>query len=209
MSKEIENQTTPEETFAAVERFKNRLQEDFIGFGELLSGLKRKGTFRVKGYKTFKDFIETEYNVSGSFANKLIEIYELFIEEMDIDEFTLNQIGFDRLNMIKPFVKESEISVAEVWIEEAKEKSTPELRQAVKDEKEKSKKPKTFKEVFTDQFMERMVTFFNCNTKSVMFKMAVYFQDMDLDTVKQDIKDKQKKLEQSGEFDGMFASFND
>ncbi len=209
MSKKIENQTTPEETFAAVERFKNRLQEDFIGFGELLSGLKRKGTFRVKGYKTFKDFIETEYNVSGSFANKLIEIYELFIEEMDIDEFTLNQIGFDRLNMIKPFVKESEISIAEVWIEEAKEKSTPELRQAVKDEKEKSKKPKTFKEVFTDQFMERMVTFFNCNTKSVMFKMAVYFQDMDLDAVKQDIKDKQKKLEQSGEFDGMFASFND
>ena len=208
MSKEIENQTTPEETFAAVERFKNRLQEDFIGFGELLSGLKRKGTYKVKGFKTFKEFIETEYNIAGSFANKLIEIYELFIQEMDIDEFTLNQIGFDRLNMIKSFVKESEISVAEVWIEEAKEKTTPELRQVIKDEKEKTKKPKTFKEVFTDQFMERMVTFFNCNTKSVMFKMAVYFQDMDLDTVKQDIKDKQKKLEQSGEFDGMFADFS-
>ena len=33
---------SPESQFEAVEKFKNRLQEDFINFGELLSEIKRK-----------------------------------------------------------------------------------------------------------------------------------------------------------------------
>lgn len=200
---------TPEEQFAAILTFKNRLQEDFIAFGSLLSEIKRKGTFKAKGYKNFKDFIETEYNLASSFATKLIDTYELYIEELDIDEESLKEIGFDRLSMIKPFVKDSEISIAETWIEEAKEKSTPELRQIIKEEKEKNKKQKTFKEVFTEQHLERMVTYFNCNVKELNFKLAIYFQDEDLENIKQTIKDKQRKLEQSGEFSGMFFNPNE
>lgn len=203
-----DTQQTPDEQFASIARMKDRIQENFITFGDILSQIKRKGTYRVKGYKTFKDFIETEYNIAGSFANKLIEIYELFIQEMDIDEFTLNQIGFDRLNMIKPFVRDAEITIAESWIEEAKEKNTPELRDLIKEHKEKTKKPKSYKEIFVEQHLERMCTFFNCSAKEINFKMAIYFQDMDLDQVKAEIKEKQKKLEQSGQFDGMFASFD-
>lgn len=208
MNDTTNNTNDYEEKFKAIENFKNKIQEDFVGFGTLLSEIKRKGSYRVKGYKIFKDFIETEYNISSAFANKVISVYELYIEELDIDEFTLNQIGFDRLNMIKPFVQDSELSIAENWINEAKEKSTPELRQIIKDEKEKTKKVKSFKEVFTDQHLERMVTFFNCSAKELNFKMAIYFQDMDLDQVKHDIRDKQKKLEQSGEFNGMFADYS-
>ncbi len=200
---------SPEEKFAAIEKFKNTLQESFISFGELLSEIKRKGTYKIKGYKTFKDFIETEYNLASSFASKLIDTYELYIEELDIDEFTLNQIGFDRLNMIKPFVKDTELSIAETWIDEAKEKPTPELRQIIKDEKEKTKKVKPFKEVFAEQHIEKMRTFFNCSTKELNFKMAIYFQDADLNEIKQEIKDKQRRLEQSSEFEGMFADFKD
>lgn len=207
---EIEpKENSNEDIFASVEKMKDKLQEDFIGFGTILSEIKRKGTYKVKGYKTFKDFIETEYNISGAFANKLIDVYELYIEDLDVDEFTLNQIGFERLNMIKPFVKDSELSIAETWLDEAKEKSTPELRQSIKDEKEKTKKPKSFKEVFTEQFIEKMTTYFNCSSKSLMFKLAIYFQDVDLEDVKMTIKEKQKKLEQSGEFAGMFASFKE
>ena len=203
-----ENNITPDEQFAAVDKMKDKIQDNFIAFGELLSAIKRKGTYRVKGYKTFKDFIETEYNIAGLFANRVIDVYDLYIDELSIDEFTLNQIGFDRLNMIKPFVRDAEISIAEAWIEEAKEKSTPELRQIIKDEKEKTKPPKPFKEVFSEQHLEKMCTFFNCSVKELNFKMAIYFHDMDLDAVKQDIKEKQKRLEQSGDFDGMFADFN-
>ena len=199
---------TPDEQFAAIDKIKDKIQDNFIAFGELLSAIKRKGTYRVKGYKTFKDFIETEYNIAGSFANRVIDVYDLYIDELSIDESTLNQIGFDRLNMIKPFVRDTEISIAEAWIEEAKEKSTPELRQIIINEKEKTKNPKSFKEVFAEQHLEKMCTFFNCSVKELNFKMAIYFKDINLDDVKQDIKEKQKKLEQSGDFNGMFADFN-
>ncbi len=200
---------SPEKQFEAVLRFKNRLQEDFIAFGALLSEIKRKGVYKAKGYKTFKDFIETEYNLASAFATKLIDTYELYIEELDIDEESLKEIGFDRLAMIKPFVKDTEISIAESWIEEAREKTTPELRQIIKDEKEKTKKQKTFKELFIEQHHEKMVTFFNCNMKELNFKLAIYFQDEDLDSIKQVIKEKQRKLELSGEFSGMFSDSNE
>ncbi|HOD55419.1 MAG TPA: hypothetical protein PKJ08_12905 [Candidatus Cloacimonadota bacterium] len=209
MSEIYDDQVKPEDKFAAIEKFKNTLQENFISFGELLSEVKRKGTFKVKGYKTFKDFIETEYNITSAFAGKLIDTYELYIEELDVDEFTLNQIGFDRLNMIKSFVKDTELSIAEEWIDEAKEKNTPELRQMIKDEKEKVKKPKTFKEIFAEQHVDKMRTFFNCSAKELNFKMAIFFHDADLNMIKQDIKDKQRQLEQSGDFEGMFADFKD
>lgn len=199
----------PEERFAAVEKLKNTLQENFLNFGELLSVIKRKGIYKVKGYKTFKDFIETEYNISGSFANKMISVYELYVEELDIDEFTLNQIGFERLCMIKPLIHDQDPSIAEIWIEEAKEKETPRLRQSIKEEKEKTKKIKPFKEVFTGQFMEKLCVFFNCSEKSLLFKFAVYFNDYNLNELKQEIKDKQRKLEQSPDFEGMFADMKE
>ncbi|MCB5250700.1 MAG: hypothetical protein RBS16_07250 [Candidatus Cloacimonadales bacterium] len=199
---------SPEEQFLAIERLKNTLQENFITFGQLLSEVKRKGVFKAKGYKNFKDFIETEYNITSAFAGKLIDTYELYVEELDIDEHTLNQIGFDRLNMIKSFVKDTELVIAEEWIDEAKEKNTPELREMIKEEKERTKKPKSFKEVFTEQYIEKMRVFFNCSAKELNFKMAIYFQNMDLDQVKQDIKDKQRQMEMSGEFVGMFNDAN-
>ncbi|HPY95758.1 MAG TPA: hypothetical protein PL063_00945 [Candidatus Cloacimonadota bacterium] len=203
-----ETKQSPEEQFMAIERLKNSLQENFITFGQILSDVKRKGVYKLRGYKNFKEFIEKEYNIASSFATKLIDTYELYIEELDIDESTLNTIGFDRLNMIKSFVKDTEIAIAEDWIEEAKEKSTPELRELIKEEKEKNKKPKSFKEVFAEQHVEKMRVFFNCSAKELNFKMAIYFQDMDLESVKQDIKDKQRQLEQSGDFAGMFTDAN-
>ena len=201
-------QQTPDEQFESISRMKDKIQENFITFGDILSRIKRNGTFKVKGYKTFKDFIETEYNIASNFANKLIDTYELFVKELDIDEYSLNQIGFDRLNMIKPFVRDTELSIAENWIEEAKEKSTPELRDLIKEHKEKTKKTRSYKEIFAEQHLERMCTFFNCSAKELNFKMAIYFQDSDLQVVKETIKITQKKLEQSGQFDGMFESFD-
>lgn len=213
MREELENKNIvemqPEEKFAAVEKFKNTLQENFLNLGELLSNIKQKGTYKVKGYKTFRDFIETEYNISGSFAMKLISVYELYVEDLDVDEFTLNQIGFERLCMIKPLVHDQDPSIAETWIDEAKEKATPELRQVIKDEKEKTKKVKPFKEVFSDQFVEKLCVFFNCPKKSLMFKFAVFFNDYDLNELKQEIKDKQRKLEQSPDFEGLFADMKE
>jgi hypothetical protein len=188
------NKHTPAEKFDQVEKFKQRLQESFVAFGELLSEIKRAGLYKVKGYKTFKEFIEKEYNLAGSFASKLIDTYELYMEEFDMDEESVKDIGFDRLNMIKPFVKDTDIHVAESWIEEAKVSPTPELREKIKEEKEKLKKPDSAKDIFIKQHIEKMCVFFNCNVKELNYKMAIYFQDADLESLKIMIKDKQRKL---------------
>jgi len=190
---------TPEEKFLEVEKFKRRLQDDFVAFGELLSDIKRSGAFKVKGYKTFKEFIECEYNLAGSFASKLIDTFEIYVEEFDLDEMSIKEIGFDRLNMIKPLVKDTELSIAESWIEDAKTLSTPELREKIKDEKEKIKAPESLKDIFTKQFIERMCVFFNCNVKELNYKLAIYFQDADLPSIRQMIKDKQRNIEQQFE----------
>jgi hypothetical protein len=189
------SKVSPDEKFAEVDKFIKKIQDNFVAFGELLSDIKRTGAYRVKGYKTFKDFIEKEYNLASAFAAKLIDTYELFMEEMDMDEKEMKEIGFDRLNMIKPFVKNTEISTAESWIEDAKKFSTPELRERVKEEKERNKKPESNKDVFIKQYLEKMCVFFNCSVKELNYKMAIYFQDADLESIRVVIKEKQRKLE--------------
>jgi len=193
------SKVSPDEKFVEVEKFINRLQDSFVAFGELLSHIKRAGVYKVKGYKTFKEFIEKEYNLASSFASKLIDTYELFMEEMDLDEESLKEIGFDRLNMIKPHVKDSEIGIAESWIEDAKELSTPELRDKIKEEKERNKKPESMKDIFIKQHLEKMCVFFNCSVKELNYKMAIYFQDADLESIRVMIKEKQKRLEENNE----------
>ncbi|MCL2063025.1 MAG: hypothetical protein FWG98_01450 [Candidatus Cloacimonetes bacterium] len=191
------NKVSPEEKFTEIGKFINKMQENFVAFGELLSHIKRTNLFKVRGYKNFKEFIEKEYNMASSFASKLIDTYELYMEELDVDEESMKEIGFDRLNMIKPFVKDTDLGVAEFWIEEAKLLATPELREKVKDEKEKNKKPDSIKDIFVKQHFEKMCVFFNCSVKELNYKMAVYFQDADLESIKVQIKEKQKKLEEN------------
>jgi hypothetical protein len=191
----------PEEKFAEIEKFKKRLQESFVAFGELLSDIKRNEVFKFKGHKTFKDFIEKEYNLAASFAMKLIDTFELYSHEHDLDEETMKQIGFDRLNMIKPFVKDKDIVIAESWIEEARTLDTPDLREKIKIEKEKDKKKKkeSVKDIFVKQHNEKMCTHLNCNIKELQFKMAVYFHEADMESIRIMIKDKQKYIESTGQ----------
>ncbi len=195
---------TPEEKFEAVGRLKKSLEENFVSLGGLLSEIKRSKIFKLRGYKNFKDFIETEYAMAGSFASKLIGINDLFIQELDINEQSLKQIGFDKLNMIKPLVKDCAYEETEAWLGKAEGLPTPELREEVKTEKERrNRKDKTLKEIFIDQFFEKMTTSFNCSRKDLNYKLAIYFQDMDLTQVKDSIRLKQRKLEEAEQMEGM------
>jgi len=183
-----------EEKFEIISKVKKRLEDDFVTLGQLLSEIKRTKAFRVKGYKTFKDFVEDEFQFSGAFASKMISNYELFIEELDVDEKSVKSIGLDKLNMIKPLVKDSSYEETEEWITKAENMPTADLREDIKQAKEKMKEI-NLKDIFIDQFKERMVTFFNCSHKELMFKLALYFQDQDLSVMKSDVKIKQRQFE--------------
>jgi len=100
--------------------------------------------------------------------------------------------------MIKPLVKQAEFNEKQDWIKKAQELPTTELREEIKDIREKNKnKDKTLKDVFIDQYVERMVTFFNCNRKELEFKLALYFQDENLEEMRAVVKDKQHRFDET------------
>ena len=191
---------TAEEKIAAVNNLKKSLEDNFVSLGQLLSEIKRTKLFKFKGFKTFKEFVETEFNLSSTFAARLIGTYELFIEELDVDEMSVKNIGLDKLNMIKPMLKDVSYQETEDWIKKAEELPTTELREEIKEIRDRKKeKDKNLKDIYIDQFLEKMVTFFNCSRKELNFKMALYFQDSDLEKVKDEIRIKQRKFEETGE----------
>ena len=106
---------------------------------------------------------------------------------MNIDELTIKNIGFDKLNMIKSIIKVEDSQICEEWIDKAEDLSASDLAEEIRDYKDK-KKETTMKEIFTSQYLENMVTFFNCSKKELDFKLALYFQNLDLTVVDEVIK---------------------
>ena len=189
---------TPDEKMEAVANLKQNMEENFVQLGQLLSDIRRTKLFKFKGYKTFKEFVENEFNMNGSFAAKIISNFDLFIRELDVDEHSAKEIGLDKLNMIKPLVKQSEFNEKQDWIKRAQELPTTELREEIKEIRENKKnKDKTMKDVFIEQYIERMVTFFNCNRKELEFKLALYFQDENLEEMRAVVKDKQRRFDET------------
>ena len=163
-----------EEKLKAAMNLKTQMENSFISLGQLLSEMKRYKIFVQRGYKTFNEFVENEFNMASSFSTKLISTYELYIENLDKDELMVQTIGLDKLNMIKPFVKQANFMEAEEWINKAKEMPTAQLREEIKEIRElKARSKKTMKDELIDQFVEKMVTFFNCNRKVLKFYVKV------------------------------------
>ncbi len=195
---------TPEERFKAIGVIKNRLEEDFVALGELLSEMKRMRTFKIKGYKNFKEFIESEYNMSNTLASKLISIYDIYIKDMNIDSETVKEIGMDRLNLIKPLVKDTSYEVQEEWVRQAEEMTHQDLKEKIKEINDKKREDsKTLKDVFVEQFLDNMKGYFNCSGKELNYKMALYFQDSDLEKINEIIREKQRKFEEQVEGDNL------
>lgn len=194
--KERTEQMSPDEKFSAIASLKDKLEENFVALGELLSEIKRSKLFRFKGYETFKDFVEAEYQLSGTLAAKLAMTFDLFVEEMDIDESSVKEIGFERLQLIKPLVQKAKWEEREEWIQKATDTPTNDLRSEIKELRKQEKENDTdLKKVFIDQYMEKMTLWFNCSKGELNFKLALYFQDADLDAVKKIVKERQRSFE--------------
>ncbi len=194
-----------EQIFAEIEVCITNLHKSFTKLGETLAVIKGKKSHKEKGFNNFKDYVEKALNMPVSLANRLIRMYELYVEELDIDEQTLNEIGYDRLFVIKPVIDNKTVSQESIedWIETAKTKALDELKEEVSKEKAKNKKGKSFKDIFAEQNVTGLCTFFNCSTKELAFKMAIYFHERDLNQVKEEINTKLQKLSETGQLDNM------
>jgi len=190
-------QMSSNEIFAAVHNLKKKLEENFITLGQLFSTIKRRKMYQAKGYDNFKEFVEKEYNINSTLAGKLCSVYEVFVNELDVDDTTMKELGFDRLSLIKPFVAGTGYPEADEWLQKAENMPVNELKAHIKELKEKEKdKDKDVKEVLIDQFLERMLTELNCSRKELNFKLALFFQDEDLEDVKKVIRTKQRRFEE-------------
>lgn len=187
---------SPDEKFSAIANLKDKLEDNFVALGELLSEIKRSKLYRFKGYETFKDFVEAEYQFSGSLASKLASTFDLYIEEMDIDEVSVKEIGFERLQLVKPMVQKADWPVRDEWMQRALATPTNELRSEIKELRKKEKdEDQDLKKVFVDQYLEKMTTWFNCSKSDLNFKLALYFQDSDLEAIKKIVKERQRAFE--------------
>ena len=188
---------TPDEKIEAVQRLRSHLEDNFVELGQLLSEIKRSKMFKFRGFKSFKEFVEEEFQMAGSFASKVVGIYDLYINELDVDEHSVKKIGMDKLHLIKPMVKNKSFQESMQWVERAQTEGTAELREEIKEIRKREKeKDKDMKAVFIDQYLEKMVTFFNCSRKELNFKLALYFQDRDLKDIQKEIKILQRRYEE-------------
>lgn len=203
-SENRDDRLTPEERFKAIGNLKNRLEEDFVALGELLSEMKRMRTFKIKGYKNFKEFIESEYNMSNTLAARLIAVYDIYVKDMNMDTETVKEIGMDRLSLIKPLIKDSSFDVQEEWVKQAEELTHQDLKEKIKDIRDKERESsKTLKDVFVEQFLDNMKGYFNCSGKELNYKLALFFQDSDLEKVNDTIRERQRKFEEQVEGDNL------
>lgn len=192
------NDANDYDKLAALENLKNKMQENFIELGQLLSDVKRTRLFKIKGYVNFKEFVENEYGLPASVANRLIKIHDTFLIKHDLDEQTVKKIGFDKLNIVTPMLKDSDRIEIQDWIEKASDLSPSELKEEIKEIKEKQKE-KNMKDVLTEQVFENLVNFFNCSKKELNYKLAVYFQDRELEGVRNEIISKLRQIEMESE----------
>lgn len=197
---EIKTTMTPEEKFDAIANLKERLEDNFVALGELLSEIRRMRLYRFRGYDNFKDFVEAEYQLSATLANRLAGTFDLYVEDMDLDEMSIKEIGFERLQLIRPMVHKADWEVREEWIKKAEETPTNELRQEIKEIRKQEKEDnKDAKMIFIEQYFEKMTSWLNCSKTELNFKLALFFQDADLDDMKKIIRERQREFEQSTE----------
>lgn len=100
-----EDKPTPERAYTVyyeiLER-KSRIARDFIELGKLFKDVRDQKLYEILDYETFNTFIGApEIAFSRSTVYSLIDIYELFVIESNIEQDRLVKIPWSKLNMIK------------------------------------------------------------------------------------------------------------
>lgn len=173
----------------------SNIQGNFIAIGELLVHARAQKLHRFKGYEKFNEYVEQELGVSRALALKLMKLYSLYIQDMDLYEEDVKEIGLDKLMLIYPIVNKLEYNMRDEWVDKARQLGYGELKQEVKNAKEKPEAD--LKQIYAEQVMERLMAFLNVGKKELAFKLALYFGDEDMDKVKKEIKIRQRKFEES------------
>ena len=173
-----------------------KYEESFVELGQLLSEIKHRKLYRLKGYEKFRDFIEGECEFDSSKASRLVMVYDLFITEMDMSESDAKSLGYEKMSIICPLFKKLTYAEKQAWIDRADMLPIPDLKAEVKEARKKDK-PLDAKKVYVEQHMGYAMELFNCTKSDLMFKLALLIAGSDKDTLKKNIKRLQTEFENS------------
>lgn len=181
--REIIIDQNPQDSLKAVYKLRNDLEGKFIQMGQIFAHIKQSKLYMLRGYDSFRDYVENDLNIALSLANKLIRIQNLYIQDMDQDEETLKEIGLDRLLMIAPIVaKAQSMEEQEELMALARDNLLPELKEVIKKKKEEAKQDyPDLKQVLIEQFKEKVTSWLNCSWAEALYKLGLWFSAMPID----------------------------
>jgi len=181
-----------EDKLMTVSKLVRNINQNFIELGNVLDDIKKTKIYRIKGYETFKEYVESEYALTNGTCNKVINIYRTFNQRLDMADEDCLSIGYDKLNVIEPLCRKCEYAVAEKWVNEAQNKSLGELKYDVSAYK-KANKEKTYKDVIITQHKERVKEYFGATAS---YAIALIFSDKNMDDVAKEYNIKARKIEE-------------
>lgn len=183
IKKEELNQKKAEEHFSLVQQLRKCLvggQALFLLAGGVLYQIKSKETYKTEDFSrevTWEEFLmrpDLPFPTSSRnpesirrMADRLIDVYKTFIQKFKYKEEELASIGFSKLALISPVVKDSakRDNVVPQWIEKAKQLTVRDLVAEIRT------KDKTLGEILECQHKNiKEITYFRCEDCRVVWK---------------------------------------
>lgn len=183
IKKEELNQKKAEEHFSLVQQLRKCLvagQTLFLFAGKVLYQIKSKETYKTEDFSrevTWEEFLmrpDLPFPTSSRnpesirrMADRLIDVYKTFIKKFEYKEEELASIGFSKLALISPVVKDlaKGDNVVPEWIEKAEHLTVKDLIAEIRT------KDKTLGEILECPHKNvKEVTFFRCKDCGVVWK---------------------------------------
>ena len=178
----ITSDRTPQEVLTACQSVRSKADAILLDMGNILAEAKHRKAFLFQGHDSFAEYVETAMHLSKKSANRLIRLHRFYVEDMDIAEADLLEIGLDKLALILPLVEKAPQEFVEQMLEIARDTSYPELQKLIKEMKDSKKKPDPKKEVIQN-FKEKMVLFTNSTWNEALFLLAITILGYDEETM--------------------------
>lgn len=127
-----EDEATPQQLRTLTKNVKNASENLGLVEGKLLKEIRDKEHWRLYGYPSFGDYIETELEHKQRKGQYLVQLYEKLVVECGVGEDEIQKYSVSKLKLVLPVVSPSNI---EDWLERCGSLTVAELEAEIKNAK--------------------------------------------------------------------------
>jgi hypothetical protein len=92
-----------------VEAMSDAMSVSYLAVGALLGEIRAGSYYEDYGFDTFKEFVETELGFSPQKGRRLINIYQTFVVDLEVDPEEIIDIGWSKVSAIEPVATEDNV----------------------------------------------------------------------------------------------------